>query len=318
MKEVVAVEPYIYKQQINFKHKPFDAWKEIGGKTAAPHYPIRVLHKLAFDLDFPTLSSFVSKREARLRFVQPWSISFDTFPDYMFYEIIPLIWDCWPENIEKTIKWLQKHRVRTAIFTSSQVVDIVKERCPSMNVLCITEGIDIDSYKAGKDLKDRKIDFFEYGREIDRVVKYNTPDSFNYFHGKKDGKILLNQQQLYDTLADSKMVAAYPKSWTTPESAQGIETLTQRYWECMLSRCIMVGHAPKELVELLGYNPVIEIDRSDPDEQLLNIKEHISDYQELVNKNRQYALQYGDWKYSMKRIIIFLKECGYYPNLNKE
>lgn len=311
MKIVKAVKPYIFPHQINFKHKPYDAWRELGGNTAFSHYPLRIFHKFAYSFEIPTISHFTSKKEARLRFVQPWSISFDTFPDYLLYEIIPFIWDCWPDNLEHTIKWLQKYNVQTAIFTSSQVAEGMKKRFPSMNILSVTEGIDANSYYSGKELECRDIDFFEYGREIDNVVKYDTPESFTYFHGKKNGKTLLTHPQLYDTLANSKMVACYPKSWTNPESAQGIETLTQRYWECMLSRCIMVGHAPKELVELLGYNPVIALDRSAPNEQLLHIKAHISDFQDLVNKNRNAALKYGDWKYSIQKVMHFLKECGY-------
>ena len=46
---------------------------------------------------------------------------------------------------------------------------------------------------------------------------------------------------------------------TQPEVAGDIETLTQRYWECMFSRMVMVGHAPQELIDFIGYNPVIEL-----------------------------------------------------------
>ena len=54
-------------------------------------------------------------------------------------------------------------------------------------------------------------------------------------------------------------------------NAGDIETLTQRYWENMLSRIIMVGHAPKELVDLIGYNPIIEIDKENDKEQIIDI-----------------------------------------------
>lgn len=36
-------------------------------------------------------------------------------------------------------------------------------------------------------------------------------------------------------------------------------TLTQRYCECMFSRMVMEGHAPQELIDFIGYNPVIEL-----------------------------------------------------------
>ena len=335
MKTVKAVAPYIYPGGINFKHKPYEAWVRLGGQVASAHYPPRWLHGLVFRCEIPTWGgSIVQKfrsskvlramlsngqnseqilnchREARLRFVQPWTIEFDTFPDYALYEVIPFFWDVWPENFEKTFAWLKKHEVKTAIFTSSQVAEMVRVRFPDMNVLAVTEGIDVENYSVGKRLKNREIDFLEYGRNIDKVVKYSF-DGLNVVRGQKDGKNLLTTEQLLSGLQNTKVVAAYTKKWTNPEQAGDIDTLTQRYWECMLSGCIMIGHAPKELVDLIGYNPVIEADREKPDEQLMNILANITDYQDLADRNRTSAIKYGDWKYSMQRVMNFLLEKGY-------
>ena len=318
MKTIKAVAPYIYEGGINFKHKPYEAWVKLGGQIAPAHYPPRWLHGLAFRYELPDWCKSVncqfsivnSHNEARLRFVQPWTIEFDTFPDYALYEVIPFFWDVWPENFEKTFAWLKKHEVKTAIFTSSQAAEMVREKFPDMNVLAVTEGIDVENYSAGKQLKDREIDFLEYGREIDHIVKYSVTDKINYVRGKRNGKPVFSQQELVENLANSKVVAAYTKKWTNPEQAGDIDTLTQRYWECMLSGCILIGHAPKELVDLIGYNPVIEVDRENPDEQLMNVLANITDYQELADKNRISAIKYGDWKYSMQRVMNFLQEKG--------
>ena len=73
----------------------------------------------------------------------------------------------------------------------------------------------------------------------------------------------------------------------------------------------MIGHAPQELVELVGYNPLIEIDREKPNEQLLDVLSHIDDYQDLADRNRDSAIKYGDWKYSMQKVKNFLQDKGY-------
>ena len=317
-KTVRAVAPYIYSGGINFKHKPYEAWAKLGGQIAPAHYPPRWMHGLAFRCELPDWCKSVncqfsivnSHNEARLRFVQPWTIEFDTFPDYALYEVIPFFWDVWPENFEKTFAWLKRHEVKTAIFTSSQVAEMVRVRFPDMNVLAVTEGIDVENYSAGKQIKDREIDFLEYGRNIDRAVKYSL-EGLNVVRGQKDGKNLLTSKQLLASLQNAKIVVAYTKKWTNPEQAGDIDTLTQRYWECMLSGCIMIGHAPKELVDLIGYNPVIEVDREKPDEQLMNVLANITDYQDLADRNRTSAIKYGDWKYSMQRVMSFLQEKGY-------
>jgi len=316
MKTIKAVAPYIYEGGINFKHKPYEAWMRLGGQVAPAHYPPRWLHGLAFRCELPStlkkLSlTFPLRASARLRFVQPWTIEFDTFPDYALYEVIPFFWDVWPENFEKTFAWLKRHKTKTAIFTSSQVAEMVRARFPEMNVLSVTEGIDVETYSEGKLLKDREIDFLEYGREIDHIVKYSVADKIRYVRGKRNGKPIFSQQELIENLANSRVVAAYTKKWTNPEQAGDIDTLTQRYWECMLSGCIMIGHAPQELVDLIGYNPVIEIDKEKPNKQLHDILSNIADYQDLADRNRNAAIKFGDWKYSMQRVMSFLQDKGY-------
>lgn len=313
---IKIVSPYIYKGKINFKYKPLVAWKKEYGTelVSRKHCSYRFFHRIIYNFEFPSLNNIRKKafktEEARLCFVQPWSLLFDTFPYYIYCEIIPFFWDCWPDNFETIFKWIEKYDVKTAFFTSSQFTNIIKEKYPKINALYIPEGIDIENYHKGHELKDRVIDFLEYGRRIDNIVKYDT-EGINYVKGWIGDKVAFTQEQLIDNLSNAKVVAAYPKSMTNPKQAGGIETLTQRYWECMLSRCIMIGHAPKELVDLIGYNPVIEINKNDPDKQLREILSDINDYQELVDKNYKMALAHGDWKYSMIKVHDFLLECGY-------
>lgn len=311
MKKIKAVSPYIFEDGINFKQKPFQTWKEEYGEDsiASSHYPPKFLHGLAFRARLPQLQIY--KNEARLRFCQPYSLWFDTFPDYATHEVIPMLWDCWPEYWDNIYDWFDKCKPKSAIFTSSQVAEEMHKKYPNMNILAVTEGIDVKPYKIGGKLKDRKIDFLQYGRHLTRIVKYNE-EGIVYVSGKKDdNKKKFTHDELYDALSNSKVVASFPMSMTIPTRAQGIETLTQRYWECMLSRCVMIGHAPKELTDLIGYNPVIEFDATDPDGQLRDVLAHIENYQSLVDRNREMALKYGDWRYSVARIMEWLKSNGY-------
>ena len=83
-----------------------------------------------------------------------------------------------------------------------------------------------------------------------------------------------------------------------------IETLTQRYWECMFSRMVMVGHAPQELVDFIGYNPIIELRDDISAEALIrDVLEHVEDYQALVDKNRETAARNGSWNMRMKWLM---------------
>lgn len=308
-KKVVAISPYIHPGNCNFKWMAYDGAMKVGIESKAGMYPWRPLHGLAYRYALTCLKC--NRHEAHLRFVEPVSINFDTFPDTALNEIILMIWDCWPCYFEKVCAWFEKYRVKTAIFTSSQTAERMRERFPDMNIMYCPEGIDVSCYREGRVLKERTIDLLEFGRSNDKVLKADLPDSVNHVCTKVNGKFVFSNEQLYSAMGDAKVTIALPRCMTQPEIAGDVETLTQRYWECMLSRIVMVGHAPKELIDLIGYNPVIEMDYGNPVKQITDILTHIEDYQDLVDKNREYALRYGDWKLRMRDVMRFLEECGY-------
>lgn len=307
MKKIVAVAPY--NHGINFKMQAYNAWVNMGGKTMPSHYPYKAFHKFAYNYELPTIHK--KSKIAQLRFVEPVSINFDTFPDYARYEIIPMIWDCWPRYFEKTCQWFIKHDVKTAIFTSSQTAERMKKRFPNMNILAITEGIDMSKYNEGKDLKERSIDLLEFGRRNTNVFRVTLPATYKHIYSKNGEHIFSAEEDLLNGLSDSKITVCYPRCDTQPSKAGNIETLTQRYWEAMLSRIVIVGRAPKELIDLIGYNPVIEIEKDNQTERIIDIIEHIDDFQSLVDKNRDSAINMGSWENRVELIKDWFNSLGY-------
>ena len=304
MKTVKAVRPFGNK----FKVLPFNSWEKIGGKTVKSHYPPRAFHGLAYKFELPSLIK--SKKEARLRFVEPVSLYFDTFPDYTRFEIIPMIWDCWPSHYKKVVNWMKKHKVKSAIFTSSQSAQHIQQEIPELNILTITEGIDVTKYKAGIDLANREIDLLEYG-SVQRNFFREYIDGITHVNRKNENGRLSTKEKLIESISSSKVCIALPRCDVDAEFTGGIETLTQRFWEGMLSRCVLLGRAPKELIDLIGYNPVVNLDRDKAKEQVVNILTNINDYQELVNKNRETALKMAPWEIRMKKVKNWLQELDY-------
>ena len=308
-KIVKAVAPYVHPDAFNFKMQPYDAWKKVGGQVMPSHYPWRQLHYFAYKYEIPSL--YKKNKIVQLRFVQPVSISFDTFPGYLNHEIIPLVWDCWPAYFEMMCAWLEKHQVRTAIFTSSQTAEQMRQRFPMMNILTITEGIETDNWDEGQELKDRLIGLYEIGSVKRGIFRKKHPEEYKQLFNKPKRWGFRTQEDYQRLLMNSRLTVIFPRSITEPETAQAIETLTQRYWECMLSRILMVGHAPKELTDLIGYNPVIELDMEHDLEQIEQLLAHIEDYQPLVDRNRETVLAMGSWDIRMKEIMEWLKGLGY-------
>ena len=152
----------------------------------------------------------------------------------------------------------------------------------------------------------------EFGRSNDKVFKADQLESvfdnknrnLNHVCTKQNGKFIYTNEQLYEAMGNAKVTIALPRSITQPEIAGDIETLTQRYWECMFSRMVMVGHAPQELIDFIGYNPAIELsDKISPEELIADVIEHIEDYQSLVDKNRETAEKMGSWEMRMKWLM---------------
>ena len=309
MKIVKAIPPYIYKGASNFKYYPCEAWEKIGGKVSWNFYPPQFLHSLIYRITLPSV--FKNKKEARLRFVSGYSIQFDTFPDYAFYEVIPLIWDCWPKQVENVAAFFRKHQVKTAIFTSSQTADVFRRLFPQMNIQTITEGIKIDLYSPGNVLSDRKIDILEIGRKDGNFFKSPLPEGINHIKTGNFARTFQSDEEFRAALADTKVTVTVPRCDVDKKTAGNIETLTQRYWECMLSRIVMVGRAPKKLINLIGYNPVIDWDGNDASPLVSDILENIGKYQDLVNRNYETAKKMASWEMRMKDIMIYLKNKGY-------
>ncbi|WP_315536620.1 hypothetical protein [Prevotella koreensis] len=306
MKKTVAVAPY--NHGVNFKMQVYDAWVKMGGETMPSHYPWRLFHRFAYNYELPTILK--NKDIAQLRFVEPVSLSFDTFPDYARYEIIPLVWDCWPIHFEKTCHWFIKHDVKTAIFTSSQTAERMRERFPLMNILTITEGIDTSKYQEGKFLKERDIDILEFGRN-NNLFKNGLPANIKHRYSNGKQKMFSTDEEFHAALENSKITICFPRCDTNPETAGDIETLTQRYWEAMLSRMIIVGRAPQELIYLIGYNPVIEINDKDSNNSIMDILNHINDYQSIVDRNRETAIIMSSWGIRVQMIKEWLHKIGY-------
>lgn len=310
MKQVKAIIPYSYNNYCNFKIYPYLAWEKNGLPVAKAHYPWRALHRFFYNYDVPSLLK--NNNEARLRFVSGYSIRFDTFPDYARYEIIPVIWDCWPVNVPEVEKFFRKHDVKTAIFTSSQTADIFKGKFPQLNILTITEGVNTDLYYKGKNLIDRSIDVLEVGRAWVEFFKTPLLDGINHIKTGNMSRAFKTDEEFRQGLADAKVTVNVPRCDVDKATAGNIETLTQRYWECMLSRVVMVGRAPKELIDLIGYNPVVEWDGNDASPIVIKILSNISSYQTLVDRNYEVALNKASWDIRIKQIAVYLKMKGYY------
>ena len=242
---------------------------------------------------------------------------FFVFPYGYMHEIIPVLWDTWPRYHSRIIKSFQRHHIRLAFFTQRQVAKWVHSCLPRVRCVWLPEGINVAVYKKGGLLRDRNIDLLELGRLVPSFHSALKGNKWKHlFTNPKEGLLFSDFKSLTEGLANTKITVCFPRCDTHPEMTGDIETLTQRYWECMLSRTVILGRAPQELCDFIGYNPCIEVDMKNPREQIESILNSIQTgdkYQALVDCNYETALKYAPWEQRInmiqKELALLEKEC---------
>jgi serine/threonine protein kinase len=212
------------------------------------------------------------------------------------------IFDAWPVTHEKIARFVNLFKVNNIFFTSYQTTEIFRTRLNGIKCYWIPEGIKPELYKHCS-YENKNIDVLALGRRYDvyheQIVSYLHKNKKVYLYEKEKGKIIFpTREEFIDGLAKTKISVCVPSNITHPDRSGNIETMTIRYLQSMISKCIVIGHAPKEMVTLFGYNPVIEIDPLDPVGQLQSILANYSDYFPLIEKNYNTVMQEHTW---MKR-----------------
>lgn len=314
-----------------FMHDFIDACKLFGFKSKKDFCPYYTFHVRAvlkkillavYGFIHDKLPVFIKRKEALMIAANGVTIRDIAFPYYGSYEIVPMLWDVWPSTWERMYASFKLLDIKTVLVTSRQVAEMIN-RETTVRAFWIPEGINASLYHFGKALIDRQFDIFEMGRRMPAYhrVLVELKDS-SQLHGLEtsninadgtlqDKQVAFTNEEMYELMSNSKVMVCFPQCDTNPARAGDIETLTLRYWEAMLSRCVMVGRSPAELIDLIGYDPVINVDWDHPQQQLIDLLNHIGDYQELVDKNLKVALEMGSWEKRMPLIKKYLNEQGY-------
>jgi hypothetical protein len=290
-----------------YQHWFAEAWEAAGGivvsnSTIWPHAARVVLGR-----NWP---GFNFSRKNKLLVLGSGRVESVSWPQLLIHEIVPFLWDVWPDKIAPLIRFVRRNKIRTLFCTSSQVVEILKSRLSEVDIHWIPEGIKVEAYPKGENLKNRPVDILSYGRQMtsvtDKLRDLALSEKLNVLFREGDAHLFSTFDDLVNGLQSSKLTICYPQSVTHPERAKNTETLTQRYWEAMLTGTLLIGQAPKELIEVCGYNPVVELD-DNPTIVVNEILKNIEKYQSLVDRNRGCAEEKADWSMQISKVMELLK-----------
>lgn len=312
---IEILEPYKFDNIQFFRQWVADAWSKLGGSVKSDiwiPWKLKVLFdKIGLSFSLPPWI----KNGRKLLVTSGGNPGFFTVPYSYRYEIIPMVWDCWEKYWPYLVRFIVRNKVRLVFCTSSQTAKYVREKVSQCNAIWIPEGINVGLYPKGESLLSRKIDVLEMGRCMstvhEAIVERNTRTTvIRHLYQQGRSRLFPDFNSLTLGLRSARMVVCYPRCDTHPELAGRVETMTQRYWECMLSGALMIGRAPQELIDFCGYNPVISLG-DNPAEQILEILSNIASYQGLVDKNREVAERLADWSCRIPLIFKNIRNLDY-------
>jgi hypothetical protein len=267
-------------------------------------------------------AAFAAKAASKLRLMRnvrrssagPVFVSFmgfsesKTLPFSYWTEIVPYCFDCWPNLYERWTSFFKRHRVRIAFFSARQSAQYFTNTLPYMRSVWLPEATDPLEYCSSIPLSERNIDVLELGRRNDSfhrkiVQPLAAANRVHLFERVKGEIIFLDRAGLVDGLGRSKLSICFPCSQTHPERSGAIETVTHRYFESIASKCLILGHAPQELIDLFGYNPVIEVQSECEFEQIESILTKLDSFRGFVEDNYQRLFEVGTWKSRIQTVL---------------
>jgi hypothetical protein len=274
-----------------------------------------------------TSEAIIAKAVSKLRLVRnvrrsssgPVFVNFMGFseskilPFSCWTEIIPYCFDCWPDLYDRWTSFFKRQRVRIAFFSARQSAQHFSDAIPNMKSVWLPEATDPFEYRPAKAWAERDIDVLELGRKYDQyhgkiVAPLAEAKRVHLFERVKGEIIFPDRSGFIDGMARSKISICFPCSQTHPERSGRVETVTLRYFESIASKCLVMGHAPQELIDLFGYNPVIEVDWGHESEQIESILNDSGITKSLVEKNYIRLLEVGTWKLRVAEIIEVLEK----------
>lgn len=281
---------------------PINIIERIFEKYFLPRLKYRTFH-----FDLPVLNP------ERILFASLSGIEYvKIFQHYLFRSKLKVIYqfDSWTHDNVINENAFRSFRINIAFISIKKASEYFNSlNIPGFKAYWMPEAINSDSYH-WRDYEMRSIDILQYGRcwewLHEQILSFCKTNNINYQYPQGSGSVKLqfkNREELLNGLSNSKIAICVPKTITHPDTYD-LPTVTTRYFECMASKCLILGRAPQDLISLLGYNPVIEVDDANPREQIKYLLKNFNSFIPLIEKNYENVKLKHQWK---NRIIDMQK-----------
>jgi hypothetical protein len=232
----------------------------------------------------------------------PHYLAYKTFPYFCVPAKLRMVWmyDAWENQLAEIENAFRVHRINIAFLTSLQATEYFNGRgIERFAAYWVPEAVTVANYRCKPPLE-RRIDVLQMGRRWDAyhdaIEQFCEREKLVYLYEKTPGEIIFpTRQEFLEALAGSKISICVPSSITHPWRSGKIATMTWRYLQSMAAKCLVLGRAPEEMKQLFDYDPVIEIDMSNPSGQLREVLNNYSHYLPLIERNYEFVQKHHQW-----------------------
>ena len=263
------------------------------------------IEKIAFIFSLKFQSIF--KLFSREKINQTFSMLMGTGDFYSFiYEYkkhksnCAYLFDAWFQDHHEIELFCKLANFQYIFCSSSIATQKLNQLINNTKFIWIPEAINISNYTF-LNYKEKTIDVLQFGRKYEDIQQelsqFLEKESITYLYEKEKGDIVFKtREDFINGLATTKISLCFPRSCTHPNLAEGQETMTIRYLQSMASKTLVVGKCPEEMKKLFPYNPIIELDLTNPGEHIKKILHNYSDYIPLIERNYYEVLNNHQWK----------------------
>ncbi len=216
------------------------------------------------------------------------------------------LFDCWPEHRESIRRYLSEAGVQNVIINSHRFVSEIESMGLNLRAHYVPEAVDTEAYSV-LPFERKDIDVIEFGRKHPDYHR-KICESLELNDRRHQYEVLDTRDAFVESLARSRVSICFPRTMTTPGLDPKFEFCTMRYLQSIASNCLVVGKAPADLIKLFGYNPVIEADLENPEEQMESILDNFDTYREFIERNRKTLCDNHTWKHRAADILAILAE----------
>jgi hypothetical protein len=225
---------------------------------------------------------------------------------------ILFLFDAWPRHDHLINQIVKAYNISKLFVTSRESAKRLKASIEGTDVYWCPEACNPGDYRPS-DYKDKNIDVLQFGRKYE-LWHNMVYDSFmqkgiSYSFEKEKGQVVFkDRNEFIYGLGRAKISICLPMNITNNSVSGGISTMTNRYLQSMVSKCLIVGVKPDEMSYVFDYDPVIPIDFKNPVQQIIEILKNFNDYIPFIERNYQECITRHTWKNRWKLVRETLME----------